>query len=117
MAFLRELKRLHHLLGLPGENIPILRVKLPCRLKNSSKCSSLILGTGRKLKRARSRPEIPARELLRNSLGNLKNVPRVFVVILHERFASGERILLLVAELARDSFLQVQVQHIGRALV
>src|SRR5215470_8246119 len=68
------------------------------------------------------RKEKPARcrrcargESFGQPLGDAENIPRVFVVILHECLASGDGRFPIVAELARDFRLESKVKDIGRA--
>jgi hypothetical protein len=50
-------------------------------------------------------------------LRDIEDIPRVLVVVAHERLAAAEDILLRIVELVRDLKLLAQDDHIRRALV
>src|SRR4051794_23002009 len=81
----------------------------------------VFLCDGRRRRRAeeaaRLRGKTSRRELLRDALRYAKDVPRVFIIVLHERLAQDGGILRGIAEPPGYVLLEIQVEHVGGATI
>src|SRR5262249_19481746 len=116
-ALLCEAKRRHYLVRIALEQIPAIGMQL--RVSNDKRTQANLCAAPQRQK-AEKRPgsagRIPARKLLGDTFGHAENVASVFVVITHQRLARALSTLLPIAQTARDLFLKIEMESIGRPI-
>src|ERR1700720_698434 len=87
--FLGDLKRAHHLRGVLFEKFSAICVKLPVTYKKRFK-TRLAASTQRQKSEesAGSTSRVAAGKLLGDSLGDAKDISRMFINVAHQRFAA-----------------------------